>query len=773
MDRMTASPTAPGRTGLGRLLAWVGILGLAMWLVLVGGTWLGIYTPSLRLTTVALGGIALATWIVVAARWPEWRPRSVLLPAIAAALLSLALSTLTSRYPRQSVEYLGYAILLAACYLLLVRILAVPFFRARVGTLGVAFTMVIGGAYLAINVSRWVAWWDVVGRVTVPPLRPASESLTYGNPSAVLTIVLLFWCSAAAQLGLATAGRRVAVAVLGLVAAFAIVVSGSRSGWFAVGIAVLATGGLWLLGTERRAAAMAVVRQWLARTAGRIAAAVAGLAAVGALVALGPALATRLTLADADLRFNYLLAAWRMFAEAPILGTGPGTWVVQRIRYTYPPETDYYIPHAHDIYAQTLAELGIVGALAGLLLLAGLAWLVRDAIRDPDPVRRRWGWAAAFAMIYFGAHQLLDFYANMPAILVAAVLPVAWLDATATRRPLPTLRAWPTSLGRAPAVASVALAVVATAGMLATEIPALRENTAVDLANKGDWAAADVAARDAVAMDPDWAPYQMTMGLAAARVGDAARAAGAFRAAAEASDLPEAWLDLAAEEAILRNDAAARDALSRAARLGLQRPAIAMAVGELASRLGMAELEHQAYVAAIAALPVLAADSWWQADTARAAAYPGIVEEAIATADPTVGWQLAMFAGDMGRARSLAAAAAAPGVALPDDIIAAWNGDEAALERVLATCDAHPLDAGCVSWAVTLEARRGDIADQNRYLRWGFTTGGGGGIVEVSDHDMVGRTIAGEVAIFWGTYTYRRFTPWNLLVPSVVQLAGR
>ena len=42
--------------------------------------------------------------------------------------------------------------------------------------------------------------------------------------------------------------------------------------------------------------------------------------------------------------------------------------------------------------------------------VACLALLVRNAMRDPDPVRRRWAWAAAFGLIYFAAHQLLDFY---------------------------------------------------------------------------------------------------------------------------------------------------------------------------------------------------------------------------------------------------------------------------------------------------------------------------------------------------------------------------
>ena len=106
-----------------RVLAWLAIILLTLWLVFFGGGWQGIYTSSLRLTSVALAAAALATWAVVARSHPEWRPRSALTPAIAVALTSLTVSTLLSRFPRISVEYLGYAIVLSALYLLLVRVL--------------------------------------------------------------------------------------------------------------------------------------------------------------------------------------------------------------------------------------------------------------------------------------------------------------------------------------------------------------------------------------------------------------------------------------------------------------------------------------------------------------------------------------------------------------------------------------------------------------------------------------------------------------------------
>jgi hypothetical protein len=44
-----------------------------------------------------------------------------------------------------------------------------------------------------------------------------------------------------------------------------------------------------------------------------------------------------------------------------------------------------------------------------------------------------------------------------------------------------------------------------------------------------------------------------------------------------------------------------------------------------------------------------------------------------------------------------------------------------------------------------------------------FIGGGWQGIYE-----LVGRTIEGGLASFYGTYTYRRPTPWDLLVPSLI-----
>ena len=190
---------------------------------------------------------------------------------------------------------------------------------------------------------------------------------------------------------------------------------------------------------------------------------------------------------------------------------------------------------------------------------------------------------------------------------------------------------------------------------------------------------------------------------------------------AEADDLPEAWLDLAAEEALLGDEAAARDALDQAARLGLQRPALAMAIGDLAARLGEPDLSMTAFAAAVAANPSLAGDPWWNQDADRAARFPAIVDAAMDLTAPDGRWQIALMAGDPDRARALLPAVAyVAGTASPPDVIDAWEGDDAALARILAACDAHPLDAFALGWASRLESRRGNVEAAVRYLEWAF-----------------------------------------------------
>lgn len=760
---------------MARLGAWAALALLTLYLVFFGGGWFGLYVIQLRITSVVLAGIVLGVWAVVAMRRPEWRPRSAIVAAIGACLASLAISTVFSQHPRLSIEYLGYAVILAALYLLLVRILSNPWFRARIATLTVGLFVVTSMAFVALVVKHWLDLWSLVGHVTFPPLRPESESLTLGNPSTVMAICVLLGIPAAVSVGLATPARRAIVGLGALLLSFVVAVSGSRSGWLAIGIAVAATAIAVVLDPSKRATLRALatqVRQ--SRLAVGLVAAILAVGGLGAIL-IGPSLVSRLTGGGGEnLRIGNWISAIRMFSESPVVGLGPGMWVTNRIRETVAPEADYYIPHAHDLYLQTLAELGVVGAIAGAVLVVNLGWLVIRAARSEDSRRRVWVWAACLSLLYFAAHQLLDIFVNMPAVMFAAALPVAWIDASTSERPrLAQTLAMGIGVRGQQGLLVVGAVIAATSvgGILFAEQPAQRHADAVALANNGEWLAALAPATEAVERDPSWPAYQLTLGLAASHAGLHEEAAAAFSAAAAIDDFPESWVNLAAERAIIGDRAGALDAISRSLRLGYQRTAISAAAGNLALELDSIPTATDALAWAVAVTPSWAADPWWHEDTSRIEIYQSVIDGAIERAIPTRRWEIAAMSGDMDRARKLVDELDASSQPLALDVIDARSGSDTAFRAVLARCDGDPLAGASLVWCARLSALRGDAGEADRYRRWGFITNVGyesQSELRVSDKVLVGRSVEGDVASFYGAYTYRRPTPWDLLVPSLI-----
>ena len=767
--------TIVARTSASTQIAFAAVLAATAWLVIFGGSFLGIYVAELRLASVVMTAVALATWGLVTFRHPSWRPRSAIWPALAAPVAAFAVSTLLSERPRISAEYFGYTVLLVALYLLLRALLAHASLRDRVAAMAVPFAMAIGIVYVVVCFRHWITWWDLVGAFRVPPLRPLFEGFTYGNPSAVMTMSVLLTAAAAAHLGLDTRGRRVAVIGLVAIAAAVTLLSGSRAGWLAVALAVLVVALAAIASSAARRALRALLGT-RSRRLGMVALAFVGGAAG---LVLAPWILQRAGAGGEELRASYVAIAGRLFAQAPVTGVGAGGWVADRIALTQVTETDYYIPHAHNLYAQTAAEHGLLGLLAGALVIGCLAWLILGGLRDPDAVRRRWGWAALFAAVYFGAHQLLDFYANMPAALFAFALPVAWLDATAPRSitaRLPAPAVGPAIrrlLGGVAAMAAAVILTVSVVGLVAQETPAQAMGDGQIAAGRGDWASALPLFRAANDADPAMPAYEFARGLAEARAGDPARALTALEAVAASDDLPVAWLDVAALRLDAGDATGARDALDRALRLGRQQPAILFAAGALLERLGDPSAADVAWAATLRAIPSLAGDPWW-AEPARAPRWTGIRDAALAHMPPEAAADLWLSAGDGEQATASAAQIADPAARVRTQLaVAAWDGaptDRAALD---AYAQDHPFDLTAVAWAGRVASRAGDLPAVGRYRLWADTVAGtASGAVGDIRVAPAGSAVsaAGLTGTFWGQYTYRRPTPPDQLVPTLPHL---
>jgi tetratricopeptide (TPR) repeat protein len=764
-----------GALGRRRFYAWTGIVILILWIVLAGGGGsAGTHVPLFRIATQLFLAVVIGIWAIIAWRRPHLGPATTMWPVIVGVIVAFALSTVWSWNLRLSIEFLAYSVLLMTLYLLLVRLLTDPALRPRVLSLAAMLAGFIALLYTWTIVGHWISWWDAVGRITTPPLRPGFEGLSYGNPSAVAAIVVLFLAPAIAWLAPQRRGA-IVIAILTALAAVTVVLSGSRGAWLAIGLAVVVTV-LLLLATPRARRMIWRRLQSVPRVA------IVGVVAVAAIaaVAVGPAILRRFAGGGDELRVTLNLTALRMFAEDPLTGSGPGTWVVRRAAFTEPQEVDYYIPHAHNVFTQGLAEFGLVGIVVGLITAVFVGRLLLDAVRGTDPDRQRVAWVAVFTLTYFAGHQLVDSYMNMPSILFAAVLPIAYLDATAltTREAASSRRSLVTLAESRAGFAILALACAVSLGWLArTDMVALTSLSAAAAAIDEDDAGAASLAREALAGDPDLIAYWFQAGLATATEDgtDGEGALDLMRRSAEADDFPQAWLNVAAIEAARGDHEAAREALAAAMRLGWQQPAVSFPAGHLYVQLGMDEPAIEAFAQALLLAPELGDDPFWQSDPAVSAVHDGAVDRALSLAHPSVAPFVAMYGGRAKDARSLAQQLPGAEGQIASLAIDAWLGDDAAQAALVDLAEANPLDTRPAVWSSLLASRDGDDTARARFARWAGLVGGSLGTatgtdVVVTDKPWNRRQVAGPNANFQGLYTYRRLYPWDLLVPGVPKL---
>ena len=112
-------------------------------------------------------------------------------------------------------------------------------------------------------------------------------------------------------------------------------------------------------------------------------------------------------------RGDYWNVAIAMAEDAPVVGAGAGgferTWLRERPALLY-------VRDAHNLYLETLAELGVVGlALLLIALLTPLLGLTR-VVRAPA------GRAALAAYVALLAHAILDWDWELPAVTLCTIL---------------------------------------------------------------------------------------------------------------------------------------------------------------------------------------------------------------------------------------------------------------------------------------------------------------------------------------------------------------
>ena len=101
--------------------------------------------------------------------------------------------------------------------------------------------------------------------------------------------------------------------------------------------------------------------------------------------------------------------------------------------------------------------------------------------------------------------------------------------------------------------------------------------------------------------------------------------------------------------------------------------------------------------------------------------------------------------------------------------IAAWEGDAAAYDEIVALIDATPADSSRLSWVARLADHLGELDDAQRYRRLqriGPHYGPMNVSVGLGERRPLGDAAVGTGTHYYGSYTYRREQPVDLLPPG-------
>ena len=163
-----------------------------------------------------------------------------------------------------------------------------------------------------------------------------------------------------------------------------------------------------------------------------VALALAGVSGIGdervARTPVDGASAQRLSSVESQ-RYDYWDVALRAFADHPLAGVGAGGFKVEWWREQ--PAGAAPASDAHSLYAETLAELGLVGLTALALLFAGVGLAAARALWLHPALAA----GPVAALVAWALHAGLDWDWEMPAVTLIAVLLAGLLVALAEDEP--------------------------------------------------------------------------------------------------------------------------------------------------------------------------------------------------------------------------------------------------------------------------------------------------------------------------------------------------
>jgi tetratricopeptide (TPR) repeat protein len=452
------------------------------------------------------------------------------------------------------------------------------------------------GAWAAISVALTLAWsasaarwWSRGAALAGTCLAASVDYLTYSR-SAALGVVVAVAAVVALSPRRWLALTHTLVAALGTAAVVVAIRSrpqlaaGTGDDGAGLVLLVLVLVSLLSFAAARGVAAAGIERLRLPRRAGRLLLlAVAGVV-LAAAAAAGPDAADRAWKSfssgenpqpsDPARRLTTLSGGrqhlWSValdaFADDPLRGMGAGTFEFASNR---DPERREYVRDAHSLYLESLAELGVPGAILVVLALGTLLVAAgRAALRERAPPAAGAAAGCAAALASYSVTAGVDWLWEMTAVTIAALVAGGLATAAGGGKARPAGR--PSRRMRiVGSIAALGFLVVQLPGLVAAN--RLRDSQAAVRA--GQPAAALAAATDAITAEPWGASGYLQRALVLERLEALPEAAADARRAVRREPTNwQTWLVLARIEAERRDVPAALRAARRAHRLNPTSP---------------------------------------------------------------------------------------------------------------------------------------------------------------------------------------------------------
>jgi len=478
-------------------------------------------------------------------------------------------------------------------------------------------------------------------------------------------------------------GRR---RLLRLAAAGGLVLSGgalfftlSRAGWLAAAIALALAAAGWVA-VARPHLALALRLERAEQRGVRLALYATALAALVGVLAVALLLATGwesrpewLFRGSLSPRLDAMAAGGEMFRDRPLLGTGPGSYGLIYSQYSgsYP----VHAMHSHNGYLQAAVDLGVAGVGVMVILVVAAGGALWRGYRRATPEGRLLLVACGASVAGFLVHSLAD----APNASKTVLVPLAVVLAMMVRAvPAPRRAAvWPTAANGSEAGPSpdegrdlppaapwaglwrrcfllppftVLVALVALLFFWGNlDGPHHRYSQGLEDADAGRWLEAVPDFQRAVEGDPDFALYQLQLGLSETMaylsgaprplleqgIGHLERGVALEpRSAVGHANLARAYL-------LAGHPQEARGSAQEAIRWAGHDPVVAIVAASVLEEAGTAEEAREAYATAIALDASLAFSPFWSGSDFRRQNFEEIVGRSILPLNPClVGQQL-------------------------------------------------------------------------------------------------------------------------------------